>query len=320
MIKKILLYLIASFLFGFSMQVNYAFDLENARKINNKCALCHGLYGQGTPGSMSPRLSGLPADYLIKEMEFYRDGTRKYAPMVVASSIKSMTDKDIRDVSEYLASLDLEKMDLPEIPVYKKGDPKKGAEIFKGDCKTCHGAEARGKPKKGAPMIAGQYASYILSQIRKFKSKKRHHDDDPEDDTFDDFKQAEIDSIVAFLTNLTKTKQTERRMLLAKRTETKAERMAGMAGMRGMSGMQGMSGMAKDTLVCSAELCNEKASDDGYVGTFKITSRGDVILSPAQRDLRLVAGLQGRFKISPAGGLEFHPDTGRRNKTKDKEK
>ena len=88
---------------------SYAYDVENARRINNSCALCHGMYGQGTPGSMSPRLAGLPAKYLAKEIAYYRDGTRDYAPMVMASFIKSMTDKDINDVSEYLASVDLEK-------------------------------------------------------------------------------------------------------------------------------------------------------------------------------------------------------------------
>ena len=289
--------------FSLILQPSLAYDIANARKINNTCALCHGIYGQGTPGSMSPRLAGLPKKYIAKEMAYYRDGTRTYAPMTVSSSIKSMSDKDIDDISEYLASVNLEKMDLPEIPV-SKGDHIGGAKIFKKDCKTCHGKEAQGKPKKGAPMIAGQYASYILSQISKFKSKDRHHDDDPEDETFDDYSPKEIISLAAFLTNLTKQKQTERRTSVASKTpKTGMEGMTAMVGMMSMTsdmaGMVGMTGMGE----------TGQGSDETFAGTFKVTSRGEIVLSPGQKDLRMIAGLHGRFKISKTGGLEFHPDS-----------
>lgn len=276
---------------GICIPTSYAYDVENARRINNSCALCHGMYGQGTPGSMSPRLAGLPAKYLAKEIAYYRDGTRDYAPMVMASSIKSMTDKDINDVSEYLASVDLEKMDLPEIPV-AKGDAKSGAELFKEECKTCHGKEAEGKPKKGAPMIAGQYASYILSQISKFKAKERYHDDDPDDETFDEFSQQQIESLAAHLTTLTKRKQTERR----KRVAAYQASQTGMAGMKSAA------------LTCATDLCSDE-ENDGYAGSFKVSARGELILSPSGKDLRMTAGLHGRFKISKTGGLEFYPDS-----------
>lgn len=288
-------------LIGLFLQPSYAYNIANARKINNTCALCHGIYGQGTSGSMSPRLAGLPKKYIAKEIAYYRDGTRTYAPMVVSSSIKSMSDKDIDDISEYLASVNLEKMDLPEIPV-SKGDHKGGAKIFKKDCKTCHGKEALGKPRKGAPMLAGQYASYILSQISKFKSKERHHDDDPEDETFDDYTVDEIKSLAAHLTTLTKQKQTKRRKLVASQTsKISTENMTGMVGMTGMNNQLG----------CSSDDCNKESGgpNDGFAGTFKVTSRGEIVLSPGQKDLRMIAGLHGRFKISKTGGLEFHPDT-----------
>ena len=283
---------------GFVAQSSFAYDVANARKINNTCALCHGLYGQGTPGSMSPRLAGLPAQYIAKEMAYYRDGTREYDPMVLSSSIKSMTDKDINDISEYLASIDLEKMDLPEIPVLK-GNHELGRKLFKKNCKTCHGKEAMGKPRKGAPMIAGQYASYILSQIRKFKSKARYHDDDPEDEMFDDFNQEEIKSLAAHLTHLTRQKQIERQKLAASK-----EPKESMQGMMAMKGMVGMSGMG---IITSKN--DGSGIDDGFAGSFKVTARGEIILSPSERDLRLIAGLHGRFKISKTGGLEFHPDS-----------
>ena len=81
----------------------HALDVENAKRINKTCALCHGQYSQGTPGMMSPRLAGLPTEYIAKELRYYRDGKREYAPMVVTSQIKNMTDKDIDDIAEYLS-------------------------------------------------------------------------------------------------------------------------------------------------------------------------------------------------------------------------
>ena len=43
-----------------------AANLQNGERINKTCALCHGQYAQGTPGRLSPRLAGLPRDYLVK--------------------------------------------------------------------------------------------------------------------------------------------------------------------------------------------------------------------------------------------------------------
>ena len=115
-----------------------ALDIENAKKINKTCALCHGIYGQGTPGTMSPRLAGLPKEYLAKEMRYYRDGTRNYPPMVIASSIAQMSDADIDDISDYLAGVNLRNLKLPKIPAYPNGDHRAGKELFREECKFCH--------------------------------------------------------------------------------------------------------------------------------------------------------------------------------------
>ena len=114
--------------------LSQALDIENAKRINRSCALCHGIYGQGTPGTMSPRLAGMPKEYLAKELAYYRDGVREYAPMVVASSIANMSDKDINDISDYLSGIDLHNLDLPKIPEYKNGDPAMGEEMYEDEC------------------------------------------------------------------------------------------------------------------------------------------------------------------------------------------
>ena len=54
----------------------FAANLANGERINKNCALCHGIYGQGAPGQLSPRIAGLPKDYIIKTRTESRAGRR----------------------------------------------------------------------------------------------------------------------------------------------------------------------------------------------------------------------------------------------------
>lgn len=282
---------------GLWLSAAQAYDIENARNINKSCALCHGMYGQGTPGALSPRLSGLAVGYLEKELKYYRDGTRKYAPMTLASAIHKMSDKDIKDISEYLAAIDLEAMDLPEVPIYP-GATEKGREIFLDECKSCHKKTGRGKPKKDIPMVSGQYGIYLFNQMKKFQAKERDHDDDPEDETFDEFDDETLKALVASLTALTRQQTKERRLAAVKENVAVKEKATGMTSME----------PGKSTTL--AEVCKEGCStpDDEFAGRFRITPSGELVLSPRHKDLRKLAGAEGKFKVNEKGGLEFIPD------------
>ena len=290
------------FLTGFWVSGVHAYDLENARRINKSCALCHGMYGQGTPGALSPRLSGLAAGYLKKEMKFYRDGTREYLPMVLASSIKQMSDKDIHDISEYLAAIDLEAMNLPHVPIYP-GESQMGRKIFLKECKSCHKKTGRGKPKKDIPMVSGQYGIYLFNQMKKFQAKERYHDDDPEDEAFDEFDDETLKALVASLTVLTKQQSEKRKLATIKEKIDAKGKAVGMAGMLAMIGMQEVSRKL-------ADVCKEDCStpDDVFAGRFRITHSGELILSPKYKDLRKLAGVEGKFRVNEKGGLEFVRD------------
>lgn len=52
------------------------------------------------------------------------------------------------------------------------GDPAAGAEHFKL-CVGCHGPEGQGIEEQGAPRIAGQHASYLVRQLRNFRTGLR---------------------------------------------------------------------------------------------------------------------------------------------------
>ncbi len=284
-------WILSSFILMLIPGIAGAIDIANAKKINQRCALCHGIYGQGTPGTLSPRISGLPAKYIAKELRYYRDGTRTYAPMVLASRIKSMTDKDIEDISQYLAGINLRNLGLPKVPRYHRGNRKKGARIFREECHFCHGKTAQGKPKKGAPPLVGQYGSYLFKQMNRFRERSRYHDDDPEDDTFEDYEEKDYDNLVAYLTSL--------------------PIYTGQAGMAGMAGMEGMMGMMRSmasmlSMMGGMESMAGARANLNIAGHFRITPTGEIVLNPLNQDMRAVAGLSGDFRIT-SEGIVFIP-------------
>ena len=66
------------------------------------CGSCHLMSGQGHPESAD--IAGMPAEYLIRQMAYYKAGTRKddarMGPIARAAS-----DDDVREAAEYFAAL-----------------------------------------------------------------------------------------------------------------------------------------------------------------------------------------------------------------------
>jgi len=180
-------------------------DLKNGKELYKKCALCHGELAQGTLGGLYPRLAGMPVHYLTSQMEKYVDGSRSNGfslPMLIIGGIKEMTPTQMNDVSSYIASIDLNKHYKFKIPKSIETDAKKGEELFKDDCKNCHGKWANGRMKKMSPPLSGQYPEYLLRETKFFMSKSRHHDNDPEDETFEDYSQQDLRNIFAYVTSI----------------------------------------------------------------------------------------------------------------------
>lgn len=181
--------------------LSHAADLANGKALNKNCALCHGTHGQGASGKLSPRLAGLPKDYLIKALKDYRSGARSNYMMMKTAALDTMSDKDIEDISAYLAAIEIKKDPMFDI-VQPSGDPDEGKDIFKGDCKSCHGRDGFGKPRKGAPPLAGQHHEYLFQSFKMFQSKLRYHDNDIEDETFSDLSDTDLTNITAYISTL----------------------------------------------------------------------------------------------------------------------
>lgn len=181
--------------------LSHAADLENGKRLSRSCALCHGQVGQGTPGPASPRLAGMPSGYMVQQLEHYRSGERINPRMVILSRLKRLSEDDIDDIAAYYATLNLEKLGLAGIPQWP-GDMAAGEELYDEECKSCHRKNGMGKSRKGIPALALQYSQYLFRQVKMFQWRKRVHDDEPDDDTFDELTDKQIENLLAYVSSL----------------------------------------------------------------------------------------------------------------------
>ena len=144
----------------------------------------------------------MPAEYLAKATRDYREGVRINPTMVETSGLRTMSDNDLEDIAAYYASLDLAKYQRFAIVQRLPGDAATGKEVYLDECKTCHGREGEGKPNKDAPPLAGQHSEYIYQSIKMFQGQGRIHDNDPEDDSFEEYTDKQLLDMIAFLTTL----------------------------------------------------------------------------------------------------------------------
>lgn len=131
------------------------------------CATCHGARGEGN-GFDAPRLAGLPAGYLQKQMEDYAAGLRPHAVM---RDVARFLDSDERVmVANHYAALPPRAL----APATTEATTEGTAALYARACMQCHGAEAAGT--SAGPPLAGQPAFYAAQQLRDWQLSKRRGD------------------------------------------------------------------------------------------------------------------------------------------------
>lgn len=196
------------------------YDPDIGEEINEVCAGCHGEFGQGGKAGEYPRLAGMPADFIIQQLELFRDRKRPNLAMVEYVDHRQMPDEDIYHIAHFLAEIKLntrlppadekapdfnayerllESKKLMQIP-RSKGDIDKGHKLYKKECASCHGRDGYGKHKDAVPMLAGQYTNYLWRQVKKLRDKVRIHDiEEPDSELLDDFSDEQLNDIFAWL-------------------------------------------------------------------------------------------------------------------------
>ncbi|MAM40236.1 MAG: cytochrome C [Erythrobacter sp.] len=145
------------------------------------CHTCHGLNGGGD-GALVPRIAGMDAGYLVRQLGFYADGQRRHPQM---SWLAGRLDSDERlAVSAYYAAMPIPEAQAAAIPakspqcdfgdaptLYHRGAPDRGL----ASCASCHGADGAGIGP-GNPSLTGQSAAYIQEQLQRWRMGERYGD------------------------------------------------------------------------------------------------------------------------------------------------
>jgi cytochrome c553 len=69
------------------------------------CAVCHGATGQGDAAKFYPMVAAQHYKYLLREVNFIRDGDRRNSNPDMVKVIKPYTSGDLEAVADYMASL-----------------------------------------------------------------------------------------------------------------------------------------------------------------------------------------------------------------------
>ena len=142
----------------------YSGDPAAGKKKAAACAACHGKDGVSA-NAQWPSLAGQPAPYLAASLRAYRAGSRPNALM--AAPAKTLSDRDIEDVSAYFASLSCRR-GAPARPTEQAA----GGNAKAAACAACHGA--RGLSSNPAwPHLAGQQQAYLAEALKAYRGEAR---------------------------------------------------------------------------------------------------------------------------------------------------
>ncbi|WP_417356333.1 c-type cytochrome [Gallaecimonas pentaromativorans] len=88
-------------------------DAAHGKRLYQSCAGCHGASGEGMSAVKAPPLAGQSDWYILKQLEAYKSGERgeaegdQYGAMMRQAAMMLGSEKDMQDVSAYLAGLPL---------------------------------------------------------------------------------------------------------------------------------------------------------------------------------------------------------------------
>jgi cytochrome c553 len=199
--KKKLLALSFAMAFTGTSSILHAEDAIDAGKEKAaSCISCHGEHGNSLVATF-PKLAGQHSSYLIKQLEAFKNGTRK-SPMMSALAM-GLSDKDIKNIALYYES---QKISVNELPILDEddddSDPKEvttttapnsvqaiiaqGSDLYRnGDlprevsaCIACHGPFGEGNKPAAFPSLKSQHADYLIKTLTDFKTNARTNNPD----------------------------------------------------------------------------------------------------------------------------------------------
>ncbi|GGB43572.1 cytochrome c [Oceanisphaera marina] len=155
-------------------------DAEAGKAKSATCVACHGPDGN-SPTDMYPKLAGQHASYLAKQLAEFKaaaTGGEGRANAIMGGMAMPLSEQDMADLSAYFASQAIVPVATPEDVVEQGAALYQGGDIERGitACIACHGPRGEGLESAKFPSLAGQYPSYIATQLNMFRSGERNND------------------------------------------------------------------------------------------------------------------------------------------------
>lgn len=150
-------------------------DQARAEKIvMGSCFVCHGEGGESS-SEVFPKLAGQHYEYIAKQLENFKSGQRKSTAM--ADMAAKLKPDEMVAIGKYF-----EAKSTPVEPPKDAALAGVGSYIFHAGnkysgvpaCASCHGKDGFGSPT--LPRLAGQYASYVETQLKLFNTRERTND------------------------------------------------------------------------------------------------------------------------------------------------
>ncbi len=155
--------------------VNAQGDVEAGKTKAVVCAGCHGPDGNSF-NPLWPKLAGLSASYLTKQINDFKAGTR--SDPIMGAQAASISDADLVNLAAYFSSqkrsTGTTAADQAELggKIYRAGNSATGVAA----CMACHGPTGAGNIGAGFPGLAGQQALYVAKALKDFRSGARTND------------------------------------------------------------------------------------------------------------------------------------------------
>ena len=173
------------------------------------CLACHGADGAGNDAAGFPRLAGLDADYLAKQMLDYNAGKR--VSPIMQPNIDNFDEQQLRDLAAYYASLPAPASAAPanvsdaQLALGRKLATEGDWDTYIPPCSSCHGPGNRGVGHS-FPALAGQHPSYIRAQLQAWQNNQRNNDPNQLMTAIAERLTAQqIDAVAAYLGSLSAT-------------------------------------------------------------------------------------------------------------------
>jgi len=138
------------------------------------CAACHGEGGNSVIPTV-PRLAGLQAAYITKQLKDYLAGKRKSDMMTPV--IASVDEGDVAGLATYFAKHKPQpgQVQAPQLialgkALFEDGNTGSGVPA----CVGCHQEDGAGNERY--PRVAGQHQAYTIDQMMHFKNGTRTND------------------------------------------------------------------------------------------------------------------------------------------------